>query len=207
MFSVMNKLEKFNKNQETKKFPRLEPGQTVRVHQKIKEGDKERIQVFEGLIISKKHGKSINGTITVRKTSFGIGVERIFPIHSPNIEKIEIIKRGKVRRAKLYYIREKTAKEARLKELPLKPEHSQPESESEKETEKEKPENEKETQEETKEEQPKKPQEEDKSEEKTETEKENKTEEKQEEQKEDKSEEVKNPGSEKTEQEQQEQEK
>jgi large subunit ribosomal protein L19 len=140
----MNKIDKFNKKQETKKFPHLEPGQTVKVHQKIKEGDKERIQVFEGLIISKKHGQGINGTITVRKTSFGIGVERIFPLHSPNIEKIEVVKRGKVRRAKLYYIRKKTAKEARLKELPLKERHNQPEPESKPEPE-QKPETEEET--------------------------------------------------------------
>ena len=97
-------LEKFNKDQE-KKLPDLRPGDTVKVHQKIKEGDKERIQIFEGIIIAKKHGKDVSSTITVRKIVDGIGVERIFPMHSPSIDKIEIIRSGKVRRSKLYYLR------------------------------------------------------------------------------------------------------
>ncbi len=112
----MNKLEKFNKKQE-KEIDEIRPGYTVRVHQKIKEGDKQRIQIFEGLVIARKHGKGINSTITVRKISQGIGVERIFPVHAPFIEKIEIVKKHKIRRAKLYYIRDKSAKEARLKEI------------------------------------------------------------------------------------------
>jgi large subunit ribosomal protein L19 len=97
-------LEKFNKDQE-RKLPDLRPGDTVKVHQKIKEGDKERIQIFEGVIIAKKHGKGISGTMTVRKVVDGVGVERVFPIHSPSLDKIEVVRHGKVRRAKLYYLR------------------------------------------------------------------------------------------------------
>lgn len=93
----------------------VRPGDSVRVLQKIKEGDKERVQPFEGLVIARKHGAGISATITVRKVSGGTGVERIFPVHSPTIQKIEILKRSKVRRAKLYYIRAKAAKEARRK--------------------------------------------------------------------------------------------
>jgi large subunit ribosomal protein L19 len=97
------------------KLPDLRPGTTVKVHQKIKEGDKERIQIFEGLIIAKKHGKGISATITVRKVVDGVGVERIFPMHSPAIEKIEIVKAGKVRRSKLYYLRTAKGTKSRLK--------------------------------------------------------------------------------------------
>jgi len=111
----MNKLDQFNQNQLKEKLPEIRPGYTVRVNSKIKEGDKERIQTFEGLVIAKKHGRGINATITVRKVSHDVGVERIFPIHSPTIESIEVTKKGKVRRAKLYYIRKKSAKESRLK--------------------------------------------------------------------------------------------
>lgn len=96
-------------------FPEIRPGDTVRISQKIKEGDKERVQPFEGLVIARKHGKGVSATITVRKTAAGVGVERIFPIHSPTITKVEVLKRSKVRRAKLYYIREKAAKEVRKK--------------------------------------------------------------------------------------------
>ena len=91
-------------------MPELRPGDTIKVHQKIKEGDKERIQIFEGIIIAKKHGKGISATITVRKVVDGVGVERVFPIHSPSIEKIEVVRHGKVRRAKLYYLRTARAK-------------------------------------------------------------------------------------------------
>ncbi|HHT08876.1 MAG TPA: 50S ribosomal protein L19 [Atribacter sp.] len=98
-----------------KEIPDVEPGQTVRVHLKVVEGDKERIQVFEGLVIALK-GSGISRTMTVRKMSFGIGIERVFPIYSPRIETIEIIRRGKVRRAKLYYLRGKSAKESRIEE-------------------------------------------------------------------------------------------
>lgn len=107
-------LEKFNKEQE-KKLPNLKPGDTIKVHQKIKEGDKERIQIFEGIIIAIKHGRGISTTITVRKVVDGVGVERIFPIHSPAIEKFEIVRHGKVRRAKLYYLRTAKGRKARLK--------------------------------------------------------------------------------------------
>src|SRR5271157_691162 len=107
-------LEKFNKEQE-KKLPDLRPGDTIKVHQKIKEGDKERIQIFEGIIIAKKHGKGISATITVRKVVDGVGVERVFPIHSPSLDKIEVVRHGKVRRAKLYYLRTAKGKKARLK--------------------------------------------------------------------------------------------
>lgn len=108
------KLETFNAAY-LKSIPDIRSGDTVRIHQKIKEGEKERIQVFEGLILARKHGKGINATITVRKISQGVGIERIFPIHSPLIDKIEIVKRAKVRRAKLYYLRELSGKKARLK--------------------------------------------------------------------------------------------
>lgn len=91
-------------------LPVLKSGQTIKVHQKVKEGDKERIQIFEGVVIGVQGGKGINATLTVRKISEGIGVERIFPIHSPAIEKIEVIKTARVRQAKLYHIREKDMK-------------------------------------------------------------------------------------------------
>jgi len=113
----MNKLDKFNQKQLNNKLPEIRPGYTVRVNLKIKEGDKERIQSFEGLVIAIKHGQGINATITVRKISHGVGVERIFPIHLPSIESIEIIKKSKVRRAKLYYIRRKSKKQSRLQTL------------------------------------------------------------------------------------------
>jgi len=98
-----------------KKVPALEAGMTVRVHQKIKEGEKERIQIFEGLVIKISHGHGVDKTFTVRKVVEGIGVEKIFPLHSPNIQKIEITKKSKVRRAKLYYMRDRFGKSARLK--------------------------------------------------------------------------------------------
>lgn len=98
-----------------KDLPDIRPGDTVRVHQKIKEGDKERIQAFEGLVIARKHGREMGATITVRRVVSGFGVEKIYPIHSPIIEKIEVLKRSKVRRAKLYYLRKTRGKKARLK--------------------------------------------------------------------------------------------
>ena len=97
---MTTKLENFNKAQ-LKISPDIRPGDTIRVHQKIKEGDKDRIQIFEGLVIGKKHGKGINSNITVRKVVDGVGVEKIFPVNSPSIEKIEILRSGKVRRSKL----------------------------------------------------------------------------------------------------------
>jgi large subunit ribosomal protein L19 len=86
---------------------KIKSGNWIRVYQKVKEGEKERTQVFEGIVIARKHGNEIGATITVRKEISGIGVEKIFPIHSPSIEKIEILKEGKRKRAKLYYLRKK----------------------------------------------------------------------------------------------------
>jgi len=120
------KLEEFNKTQLKGDLPDLKPGDTVKVYQKIKEKDKERLQVFEGQILAKKHGKGINAMITVRRVVSGYGVERIFPIHSPSIEKIEIERRGKVRRAKLYYLRKTTGKKSRLKHKEFVGENTQP---------------------------------------------------------------------------------
>lgn len=94
-------------------LPELRPGQTVRVHQTITEGDKSRTQVFEGLIIATKHGRGMNATFTVRKVSDGIAVERIFPLHSPLLAKIEIVRTAKVRRAKLYHLRKPNARQPR----------------------------------------------------------------------------------------------
>jgi large subunit ribosomal protein L19 len=102
-------------NIEERKKLSLKSGDTIRVHQKIQEGDKSRIQVFEGLVIARKHGDEAGGTITVRKVVDGVGVERIFPIFSPNIDKIEVVRKAKVRRSKLYNVREKAAKEIRRK--------------------------------------------------------------------------------------------
>lgn len=103
----------------TKEVPDIKPGDTVKVYQKITDVRddkvKERIQVFEGIVLAKKHGKRISATITVRKVIDGVGVERIFPLHSPFIEKIEIVRSSKVRRAKLYYLREAKGKKAKLK--------------------------------------------------------------------------------------------
>ncbi|NCO80369.1 50S ribosomal protein L19 [bacterium] len=112
---MSTKPETFIKSQLKTNLPGIRPGDTILVSQKIREGDKERIQDFEGLVIARKHGKEIGATITVRRVIGGIGVERIFPLHSPTIEKIEIIKRGRVRRAKLYYLRKAKGKKARLK--------------------------------------------------------------------------------------------
>ena len=107
--------EKFLQPFLKKDLPNLRPGDTVKVYQKIKEGDKERTQIFEGLVIARKHGQEMGSTITVRKVISGVGVERIFPLHSPVIEKIEISKKGKARRAKLYYLRKAKGKRAKLR--------------------------------------------------------------------------------------------
>lgn len=113
----MDLLRTFNSNMVTanKVLPDIRPGQTVKVHQKIKEGAKNRTQIFEGIVIARKHGKGPNATITVRKIAQGIGVERIFPLYLPTVEKFEIVRASKVRRAKLYYLRGKTARETRRK--------------------------------------------------------------------------------------------
>ena len=111
----MDIIAEFVKEQIRADIPDIYPGDTIRVLQKIREGEKERVQPFEGLVIARKHGAGISATITVRKISGGVGMERIFPVHSPTIQKIEVLRRSKVRRAKLYYIRGKAAKEARRK--------------------------------------------------------------------------------------------
>jgi large subunit ribosomal protein L19 len=99
-------------------LPRFRPGDTVRVHVKIKEGEKERIQAFQGVVISKRKGTT-NATFTVRKVSYGVGVERIFPTHSPIIDKVEVVTPGRVRRSKIYYLRKLRGKAARIKERRL----------------------------------------------------------------------------------------
>lgn len=104
----------------TEKYKKAEPpvvavGDTVRVHLKVKEGNRERIQVFEGTVIAKKHG-GIGETVTVRRLSYGVGVEKVFPLHAPTVEKIEVVRKGKVRRAKLYYLRDRVGKAAKVKE-------------------------------------------------------------------------------------------
>jgi large subunit ribosomal protein L19 len=111
----MNVLEMLEKEQLRTDVSDFRPGDTVRVHARIKEGEKERIQVFQGVVIRKRKGTT-GASFTVRKISYGIGVERIFPLHSPSIEKIEVMTRGKVRRARLYYLRKLRGKAARLKE-------------------------------------------------------------------------------------------
>ncbi|HOV46009.1 MAG: 50S ribosomal protein L19 [Spirochaetes bacterium] len=111
----MNLLEKINNEMTDKPIPAFRVGDTVKVHYKVVEGGKERIQPYEGIIISKK-GAGISKNITIRKISYGVGVERVFPVYSPRIDKIEIVKRGKVRRAKLFYLRERRGKAARVKE-------------------------------------------------------------------------------------------
>ena len=95
--------------------PKFEVGDTVRVSVRIKEGERERIQAFEGTVIAKRHG-GVAETFTVRRTSYGVGVERVFPINSPFVEKVEVVRRGKVRRAKLYYLRQRTGKAAKVKQ-------------------------------------------------------------------------------------------
>ena len=111
----MNIIESLTSDQIRTDLPAFNIGDTVKVHVKIKEGNRERIQVFEGTVIAKKHG-GIQETFTVRRISYGVGVERTFPVNSPKIAKIEIVRSGKVRRAKLYYIRERVGKAAKVKE-------------------------------------------------------------------------------------------
>ena len=108
-------LTKALNEQQLKEVPQVEVGDTVRVHVKVKEGARERIQVFQGDVI-RRHGASNRETFTVRKISFSVGVERTFPVHSPKIEKIEVVRRGDVNRAKLYYLRDKVGKAAKIKE-------------------------------------------------------------------------------------------
>ena len=113
---MMNSIIESVENQQMRTdLPSFQSGDTVRVHVKIKEGDKERIQVFEGVVIARKHD-GVRESVTVRKTSFGVGVERIFPLHATVVDRIEVIRRGRVRRAKLYYLRNLQGKAARIRE-------------------------------------------------------------------------------------------
>lgn len=111
----MNRLQRLEQTFPTNTLPDFEIGDTVRVHVKVIEGEKERVQVFEGTVIARK-GKKVTETFTVRKISYNVGVERIFPVNSPNIAKVEVMRKGKVRRAKLYYLRDKIGKQAKVPE-------------------------------------------------------------------------------------------
>ena len=111
----MDLIKELNKETLAKESANVQIGDTVRVHVKVKEGSRERIQIFEGIVIAKKHG-GIEETITVRRLSYGIGVEKVFPVHSPSIDHIEVVRSGKVRRAKLYYLRGRVGKGAKVKE-------------------------------------------------------------------------------------------
>lgn len=114
----MEVIKQLEREQMRLDLPAFLPGDTVRVHVKIREGDKERIQVFQGVVIAKRKG-GMNATFTVRKVSYGVGVERVFPMHSPIIDKVEIVTRGRVRRAKIYYLRKLRGKAARIREKRL----------------------------------------------------------------------------------------
>jgi large subunit ribosomal protein L19 len=114
----MEVIDKLEREQMRLDMPAFLPGDTARVHVNIREGDKERIQVFQGVVISKRKG-GMNATFTVRKVSYGVGVERIFPLHSPILDKVEIVTRGRVRRAKIYYLRKLRGKAARIREKRL----------------------------------------------------------------------------------------
>ena len=111
----MNLLQALTSQYMKPELPEMNVGDTVRVHVKIKEGSRERIQVFEGTIIAKKHG-GIEETITVRRVSYGVGCEKVFPVHAPNIVNVETVRHGKVRRAKLYYLRDRMGKAAKVRE-------------------------------------------------------------------------------------------
>jgi large subunit ribosomal protein L19 len=116
MKTMQQLIEEITKAQLRTDLPSFRPGDTVRVHVKVVEGTRERIQLFEGVVI-KRRGGGISETFTVRKVSYGVGVERTFPVHTPKIAKLEVIRRGKVRRAKLYYLRNLRGKKARIKEI------------------------------------------------------------------------------------------
>ncbi|NLM83096.1 MAG: 50S ribosomal protein L19 [Clostridiales bacterium] len=111
----MDLVQKLSEQYMKPELPEMNVGDTVRVLVRVKEGNRERVQAFEGTIIAKKHG-GINQTITVRRVSYNVGVEKVFPVHSPSIVKVETIRRGKVRRAKLYYLRKRVGKKAKVKE-------------------------------------------------------------------------------------------
>lgn len=112
----MNTIEEIEAAQLRDDIPNFSPGDTVRVHVRVIEGNRERVQVFEGVVIARNGGRGARATFTVRKVSFGVGVERIFPLHSPTIQEVEITRRGDVRRAKLYYLRDRVGKATRIKE-------------------------------------------------------------------------------------------
>jgi len=114
-------IEEYGQQNKKTDLPDIKGGDTVRVYQKYKDKGKDKIQMFEGLVLCRKHGNEAGATITVRKIASGVGVEKLFPIHSPIIDKIEVIKRGKVRRAKLYYMRDAKGKKSRLKRVAPKP--------------------------------------------------------------------------------------
>jgi len=112
----VNALKLIEQSSLKEQVPVLCIGDTVKVHVRIKEGEKTRIQIFEGTIIAKKHG-GVNETFTVRRVAHGCGIERVFPVHSPSVEKVEIVRKGRVRRAKLYYLRDRVGKAAKVKEV------------------------------------------------------------------------------------------
>ena len=116
-------VEGVERRQQRNDIPDFQPGDTIRVHVRIKEGDKERLQAFEGVVIARKHS-GVRETITVRKTSFGVGVERIFPLHATVIDHIDLVRRGRVRRAKLYYLRKLRGKAARIRERDVRGERA-----------------------------------------------------------------------------------
>jgi large subunit ribosomal protein L19 len=112
---VMDRVSLVEREQLKTKVPEFGPGDTVRVHFKVVEGGRERVQAFEGVVVARRGG-GLRETVTVRRIAHGVGVERIFPLHSPRLERIEVVRRGRVRRAKLYYLREKVGKDTRIKE-------------------------------------------------------------------------------------------
>ena len=111
----MDYVKELTKGMLKEEKPEIKIGSTVKVHVKIREGERERIQIFEGTVIA-KNNSGISETFTVRRISYGVGVERVFPVHSPNVDKVEIVRDGKVRRAKLYYLRDRVGKSAKVKE-------------------------------------------------------------------------------------------
>ncbi len=111
----MNAIEKLAADQLKENAPQVTIGDTVRVHVKIREGERERIQTFEGTVIA-KNNTGVSETFTVRRVTYGVGVERVFPVHSPNVDKVELIRKGKVRRSKLYYLRDRVGNAAKVKE-------------------------------------------------------------------------------------------
>ncbi|GBD30517.1 50S ribosomal protein L19 [bacterium HR32] len=112
---AMDRVSLVEREQLKTKLPEFGPGDTVRVHFKVVEGGRERVQAFEGVVVARRGG-GLRETVTVRRIAHGVGVERIFPLHSPRLERIEVVRRGRVRRAKLYYLREKVGKDTRIKE-------------------------------------------------------------------------------------------